>query len=111
MKKILLFSFLYIGSIISILAQVTHIKGPAGSGAFGQSVVCFANGNFVVNDPLYDENGKSDIGAVYIYDGKTQEIVTVLKGKSPGDRIGNNIHLLNDNLLLVYSPLWGSGKG
>jgi len=111
MKKILLFSFLYIGSIISILAQVTHIKGPAGSGAFGQSVVCFANGNFAVNDPLYDENGKSDIGAVYIYDGKTQEIVTVLKGKSPGDRIGNNIHLLNDNLLLVYSPLWGSGKG
>lgn len=111
MKNSLLICLFYFGSIISIIAQVTHIKGPAGSGVFGQSVVCFPNGNFAVNDPLYDENGKSDIGAVYIYDGKTQEIIAVLKGVTPGDRIGNYIYLLNDNLLLVYSPLWDSGKG
>lgn len=111
MIKYLLLSLLFFASILSVFGQVSHVKGPAGSGSFGQSVVCFSNGNFAVSDPLYDENGNTDIGAVYIYDGVSHEVIAVLKGTTSGDRIGTYIFLLDDNLLLVYSPQWGKAKG
>lgn len=111
MKSILPLVCLLSGIFFSASAQVVHINGPAGSESFGQSVVCFADGNFAVTDPMYDENGKEDIGAVFIYDGKTLEVIATLKGKTSNDRIGSSIFLLNDNRLFVVSPFWGNGKG
>ena len=100
------------------LAQ-TDIHGPAGSGAFGASVTVLPNGNFVVADPLYDEGSIPDVGAVYLYDGATLALISVLKGSTAEDRVGgrmddagidgSGVTALTNGNFVVASPNWDNG--
>lgn len=71
----------------SLSAQL-DISGPNGSGEFGQQVLRLRNGNFVVTDPLYDAPGPiRDVGAVYLFDGKTNKLISRLTGRRAGDQV------------------------
>ncbi len=63
----------------------TTITGPTGSQFFGDTVMVLANGNFVVTDPGFDSATAVDVGAVYLYDGTTNAVISTFE-VPPGDR-------------------------
>ncbi len=89
-------------------AQSFTINGPAGSGSFGQNIILLSNGNFVVTDPGFDEGSTLNVGAVYLYSGTTFTPISVLKGSTAEDGVGNVTPLSNGNFL-VGSPFWDNG--
>lgn len=91
----------------STLAQIT-INGPAGSGAFGTDVYTLPNGNYLITDPEYDEGPIENVGAVYLYDGATHQLISTLKGSSANDKIGTYIQSLSDDLYAVISLYWNN---
>lgn len=93
-------------------ATQIDIAGPAGSGSFGQSVTILTNGNFVVTDPFYDlPNGTADVGAVYLYNGTTNALMSTLTGSRTDDRVGSDgVKALSNGNFLVISPFWDNGS-
>jgi hypothetical protein len=86
------------------------IIGPAGSGAFGRSVVALPNGNVVVTDPEYDLAEAADVGAVYLYNGQTGEQISMLTGQTAGDQVGYpGVTILNNGNYVVRSAYWDNG--
>lgn len=70
------------------------------------------NGNVVVVDTLYDENGLNDIGVVYLYDSTRSFVISTLKGTSANDRIGSGgVTVLPDGNFIVSSPNWKDPAG
>ncbi len=102
-------------AIFAALAPLVHadqldIRGPAGSGAFGTHVTRLANGNFVVTDPYYDAPGPiRDVGAVYLYNGKTLKLISRLTGGRANDRVGMFVTPLKNGNYVVTSPHWANG--
>jgi hypothetical protein len=91
-------------------ATQIDIVGPAGSGAFGSSVTVLPNGNIVVTDPYYDAGTTEDVGAVYLYDGATGALISVLTGSTAGDRVGFfGVQVLSNGNFVVRSPYWVNG--
>ncbi|MBX3294782.1 MAG: carboxypeptidase regulatory-like domain-containing protein [Acidobacteria bacterium] len=87
-----------------------NITGPTGSGRFGTSVVALPNGNFVVTDPLFDNGPIQDVGAVYLYDGTTLNLISTLTGSSTSDQVGSGtITVLPNGNFLVPSSFWDNG--
>ena len=100
-----------LGCMSAFSAQL-DIKGPPGSGAFGTIVTRLSNGNFVVTDPLYDAPGPvRDVGAVYLYDGKTYKMISRLTGSRAGDKIGTLVFPLKNGNYVVCSQDWANGTG
>src|SRR4051794_32165051 len=66
----------------------TDIAGPVGSGRFGEDLLVLSNGNFVVTDSGYDSPTAKDVGAVYLYDGTTHQLISMLTGTTKDDRVG-----------------------
>src|SRR5262245_34995431 len=72
------------------------LVGPPGSGAFGTRVTVLPNGNYLVTDPEYDIPATSqsqlvaNVGAVYLYHGVTLQLISVLTGSFPDDRVGSD---------------------
>ena len=94
----------------SLLAQTINITGPVGSGQFGKFTEVLANGNYVVTDPGYDEGGLTDIGAVYLYNGVNNAIISTLKGSSNGDQVGSEgVKALPNGNFVVQSQYWDNG--
>jgi hypothetical protein len=104
-----LFSFsLFISSLLQ--AQTTNLTGPTGSGQFGARVAILTNGNYVITDPGYDNGATLDVGAVYLYDGKTNTIISTLKGSNTSDQVGNiGIATLTNGNYVVISQNWRNG--
>jgi hypothetical protein len=91
-------------------ADQTEIAGPAGSGQFGYSITILPNGNWVIVDPYYDEGKVLDVGAVYLYDGETNALVSKLTGSTASDNVGlNGILVLPNGRFLVLSANWSNG--
>ncbi len=89
------------------------IDGPLHSGYFGDDVVTLPNGNFVVTDPYYDAPGSiADAGAVYLYNGTTHALISVLTGSIANDRVGSDglVVLQNGNYVVISSD-WNNGAG
>ena len=84
------------------------IDAPAGSGCFGATVLALSTGNIVISDPCFDLPGKSDVGAVYLYDGESREQLTRLHGDTAADAVGAAAFPLANGNVVVASPLWGS---
>ena len=86
------------------------VVGPSGSGTFGQQVVVLANGNVVVTDPGFDlDVSHTDVGAVYLYDGVTHQVISTLTGSTTDDNVGggfNGVVALSNGNYVVCSPLW-----
>lgn len=96
---------------ISLYAQTTDIVGPTGSGKFGTSVVILNNGNYVITDPNYDEGGIVDIGAVYLYNGATHSLISVVKGITANDKIGAlGITALPNSNYIIRSHSYDNGS-
>lgn len=90
-----------------LTAGQIDLVGPPGSGGFGKHVTLLANGNFVVADPLYDEGATADVGAVYLYDGATLAVISMLKGSTAGDQVGSGgVEVLQCDAFVVLSPKW-----
>ena len=90
-------------------ASIT-LTGPTGSQLFGDTVVVLANGNFVVTDPGFDSATAADVGAVYLYDGTTNAVISTLTGSSVGDSVGNGgVTLLKNGNFVVGSYSWSNG--
>ncbi len=88
------------------------IPGPIGSGIFGSSVTALPNGNFVVLDSKMSSEGKTRLGAVYLYDGKTGTMISQLTGENANDQVGSGgvVVLANSNFVVI-SPFWNRPVG
>lgn len=89
------------------------IVGPTGSGSFGSQLTVLPNGNIVITDPLYDITTPSvvaDVGAVYLYDGETLEMISQLTGSTASDQVGSaGITVLSNGNFVVKSQSWRNG--
>lgn len=97
--------------IASVEASQVEINGPAGSGAFGTQAIVLPNGNIVVTDPKFSEAGRTNIGAVYLLDGATLSVISVLKGSTNNDQVGGGaIVVLKNGNFVVPSGIWDNGS-
>ena len=103
-------SLLFDGPLI--YAAQTDLSGPAGSVTFGKSVTVLSNGNFVVTDPNYSiPGGAVNVGAVYLYDGRTMAMISMLTGSTANDQVGlNGVTVLANGNYVVRSLSWDSGS-
>jgi hypothetical protein len=100
----------------AIAGTQIDIAGPPGSGYFGQLVTVLPNGNIVVVDPYYDAGPIADVGAVYLYDGATGVLISMLTGSTAGDMVGcagsdceHGVTVLSNGNYLVRTPYWDNG--
>ena len=111
-------SIVLLGAVVSVAAggpasagsaSIT-LTGPTGSQSFGDRVVVLANGNFVVTDPKFDSATAADVGAVYLYDGSTNAVISTLTGSSASDLVGyGGVTALSNGNYVVSSPFWSNG--
>ncbi len=111
---LLLITTLVFAQVASIYQ--TDIPGPAGSGSFGGQVAVLPNGNIVVADPFYSSATASHVGAVYLYDGDTLALISMLTGSTEDDQIGSGqiggaegVTVLSNGDFVVASPYWNNG--
>ena len=52
---------------------------------FDTTVAVLPNGNMVIVDSGYDQDSTLDVGAVYLYDGRTNALVSMLTGTTAED--------------------------
>ncbi len=91
-------------------AARSDFVGPTGSGRFGAGVYVLPNGNFVVTDPHYSPGTQVNIGAVYLYDGDTHQLIVRLFGATNNDGVGSGgVKILADGSFVVVSPRWNNG--
>ncbi|MFM7521021.1 MAG: hypothetical protein ACKO9B_11190 [Planctomycetota bacterium] len=101
----------------SPLASLYADPDPQAGSGFGTDVVLLPNGNVVVSAPFQDITGPNtvfhdDAGAVYLFDGRTGNVLATLIGTSPGDRVGSGgITLLANGSYVVASPHWDNLNG
>ncbi|HKP11577.1 MAG TPA: hypothetical protein VJZ91_05680, partial [Blastocatellia bacterium] len=104
------------GSPVGIpVATQTDIVGPPGSGRFGTSVTALPNGNIVITDPTYSTGGPTpvaNVGAVYLYNGATGAMISMLTGSNANDRVGmTGVTVLSSGNYVVRSSVWNGGSG
>jgi hypothetical protein len=105
-----LFAFILFATCPAVNAQRINLIGPAGSGQFGIAVTVLTNGNYVVTDPSYDNGAIVNVGAVYLYNGQTQALISTLTGSKTNDQVGNfGIIVLNNGNFVVRSSVWDNG--
>ncbi|MBT1452126.1 Ig-like domain-containing protein [Glaciecola sp. XM2] len=71
---------------------------------FGREVLFLSNGNIVVTAPE-DDTGNTNAGAVYLYDGATQQVISSHYGNAVDDKLGSGgiTELANGNFV-ISSP-------
>ena len=89
------------GERTALAFNTFEITGPPGSGVFASSVTILDNGNFVVRDPEWDSPTNTDVGAVYLYDGQTYELISRLTGSSDNDFVGGGEELIVLSLIHI----------
>ena len=94
------------GSPAHAVTTTIDLPTPAGSEKFGQQILVLKNGNFVVADSEWGLG----LGAVYLYNGATNQLISTLTGSTPGDLIasGGLIEVGNSNFVVI-SPVWKNG--
>src|SRR5438270_234684 len=95
-------------SSVTVLAQAqVDIVGPAGSESFGTDVLVLSNGNYVVADPLFDSGATQDVGAVYLHNGVTNQVISTITGSTAGDQIGEGgLNEVGSGNFVIDSPSW-----
>ncbi|MBO9611406.1 MAG: T9SS type A sorting domain-containing protein [Dyadobacter sp.] len=90
----------------TLKAQPKDIHGPSEFGGFGAKVTVLTNGNYVVTDPnYYAPNGPYNAGAVYLYNGKTHQLISTVTGHE-NEYIGNEIYPLPNGNFVIKSSGW-----
>ena len=100
------------GPLPALAGSQSDIVGPTGSHEFGANAIVLANGNFVIGDYRYDSASATDVGAVYLYDGNTHQLISMVTGSTAGDQIGlGRIYEVGDSNIVVLSPHWTNPAG
>jgi Repeat of unknown function (DUF5650) len=88
--------------------SVVELDGPVGSGSFGaDDVLVLSNGNYVVSDTNFDDGTKVDVGAVYLFDGRSDQLISTLVGATADDRVGSDgVFEVGDSDVMVGSSQW-----
>ena len=101
---------LHQSTLPAVAATQFDILGPAGSVRFGNSVAVLPNGNIVVTDPHYDGGIGVKAGAVYLYNGASGALISMLTGTTAGDSVGSGgVKVLSNGNYVVSSPEWNNG--
>ncbi len=80
------------------------------SQSFGSEVLLLSNGNYVVADPRWDDGATIDVGAVFLFDGATDTLISTLTGSTQSDQIGSDgIFEVGDSNFVVVSLGWDDG--
>ena len=113
-RYILILSAIFLINSFNAAASQLDIVGPAGSQQFGTATIALPNGNIVITDPLFDLPGPiTDVGAVYLYNGKTGALISTITGSTASDSIGGttaaNIVVLANGNYLIRSANWDNG--
>lgn len=110
MKKILV-SLIFIAFNIALSAQTISITNAGfNSVNFGGRLTVLPNGNFVVQDLLYDNGAVQNVGAVYLYNGSNLSLISTLTGSQASDQIGSGgIIVLSNGNFVISSPLYSNG--
>lgn len=94
----------------ALQAQSINLTAPVGSVSFGTSVTILTNGNYVVTDPNWRKGFAPNVGAVYLYDGQTNTLISTLTGSQINDQVGNGgVTALANGNYVVSSTFWGNG--
>ena len=95
---------------INGFGQTYDIVGPGRSESFGSFLTLLPNGNYVVCDPGFDDGLLQNVGAVYLFNGKTNSIISSIKGSSSGDEVGDGgIKVLANGNYVISSEDWSNG--
>ncbi|MFK7917784.1 MAG: HYR domain-containing protein, partial [Ilumatobacter sp.] len=101
--------------VAAITPDVTQfdITPPPGSGdEFGINVTVLSNGNYVIDDKEFSTPTVDEVGAVYLYDGRTDELISTLTGAQEGDRVGRHgVDDLGNGFFVVSSGDWNHPDG
>src|SRR5262245_56653622 len=85
------------------------IIGPVGSGQFGTQTLVLTNGNFVVTDPLFDGPAQIDVGAVFLYNGLTHQLISAITGSTAFDMVGGDgVTEVGASNFVIRSTPWDS---
>jgi|GEM_PF-3108972 len=96
----------------SAVVDVRIVTGPAGSQRFGEQVLVLGNGNYITDDPGFDVGDQADVGAVHLYDGDTDRLISTLTGSMVGDRVGSGGFLeVGNSNVIVISPNVANSDG
>ncbi len=107
MKNILLIllAFLLSGNLFAYQEFID--PNPSDGNLFGNQVVLLRTGNVVITSPGADINGISNCGAVYLFNGKTRELISTLYGTTIDDSVGSErVTALNNGNYVVCSVNW-----
>jgi len=78
----------------------------SGSGTgFGEFVEVLVNGNIVVSKPG-DSFAATSSGAVFLYDGLTGGLISMITGSTLADQVGGGIRPLTNGNFVILSPNW-----
>jgi hypothetical protein len=80
------------------------LLGPDGTRRFGSTVTVLSSGNYVVYDPAWSSDGVDNVGAVFVYDGDTNQLLSTLTGKSSEDTLHSHIVPLGNGNFLFVTP-------
>ncbi|MEN3944230.1 putative Ig domain-containing protein [Prosthecobacter sp. SYSU 5D2] len=92
----------------TVLAGRTDVEPPQFTEDFGVVVKVLPNGNYVVTTPKHFDGLFSLVGAVYLYDGATNGLISALYGEGVGT---GGVEVLSNGHFVVLSPEWGAGRG
>ncbi len=98
--------------IASAAATQFDIHGPVGSAQFGSALTVLPNGNFVVVDSGWSSASAAAVGAVYLYNGRTNALISTLTGSTPNDRVGvGDVIVVGNSNFVVRSNQWNGSMG
>ena len=85
------------------------VSPDAGSEEFGGHVLVLSNGNYVIVDNLFD-GASTDVGAVYLFNGATDTLISSVTGSTAGDQIGSEgVTEVGTSDFVILSASWHSG--
>ncbi|MFK7917957.1 MAG: HYR domain-containing protein [Ilumatobacter sp.] len=87
------------------------LTGPPGSVGFGHQVVVLANGNYAVSDPEWNDEFGMSVGAVHLYDGANDLLISTLHGSADGDGEAVRLTEVGDSNLVANWLSHGSDLG
>jgi filamentous hemagglutinin family protein len=92
--------------------QFDLIDPNAGGGTgFGSHIVPLSTGNVVVTKPG-DNFAADNAGAVYLYDGATRALISILTGSQANDQVGlGGVVALTNGNYVVSSSSWNGSRG
>ena len=86
------------------------VVGPTGGGTFGDGVLVLSNGNFVVTDSTFSTPTAAKVGAVHLYSGVDEHLISTLTGVQAGDQVGSGgVQEVGNNDFVVESSHWHNG--